>query len=276
MANTKRGPKQHGARPKPRPQPQKSGGLPPWLPGAVVLGLVAAVVVIFIATRPGPPPPPPPHVDYAAQLSAIKPSELDTVGKGSANSSRFRRLAEAPLTAGGKPEVLYIGAEYCPYCAAERWALIVALSRFGTFSGLQPITSAEASIPTFTFHGSSYRSSLVSFKPIEQLDQKQRDLDKTTAAELALEQKYSTGYPFVDFGNRISFDGATYDPSALQGLDWQQIVSELKTPSTATAQGILGSANVLTAAICGLTNQQPGGVCSDPVVQGLEKQLPGG
>ena len=46
-------------------------------------------------------------------------------------------ITGAPLTSGGKPEMLYIGAEYCPYCAAERWAMIVALSRFGTFSGLR-------------------------------------------------------------------------------------------------------------------------------------------
>src|SRR5215471_17073708 len=38
----------------------------------------------------------------------------------------------APLTSGGKPEMLYIGAEYCPYCAAMRWSMAVALSRFGT------------------------------------------------------------------------------------------------------------------------------------------------
>ena len=44
---------------------------------------------------------------------------------------------DAPaLTADGKPEVLYVGAEYCPFCAAERWPVVVALSRFGTWSGL--------------------------------------------------------------------------------------------------------------------------------------------
>ena len=43
----------------------------------------------------------------------------------------------SPLSSGGKPEVLYVGTEFCPYCAAESWSLIVALSRFGQFSGLQ-------------------------------------------------------------------------------------------------------------------------------------------
>ena len=72
-------------------------------------------------------------------------STLDAVGDGSGAVTAKptdHQPARAPLTANGKPEVLYMGAEYCPYCAAERWAMIVALSRFGTFSGLHTIHSA--------------------------------------------------------------------------------------------------------------------------------------
>ena len=42
----------------------------------------------------------------------------------------------------GKPGVLYIGAEYCPFCATERWAMVNALGRFGTFSGLKITNSS--------------------------------------------------------------------------------------------------------------------------------------
>ena len=55
-----------------------------------------------------------------------------------------------------------MGAEYCPYCAAERWAMAVALSRFGTFSDLRLIHSSSADIypntPTLSFYRSSYAS----------------------------------------------------------------------------------------------------------------------
>ena len=27
----------------------------------------------------------------------------------------------------GKPEIVFVGAEYCPYCAAERWPIVMAL-----------------------------------------------------------------------------------------------------------------------------------------------------
>jgi hypothetical protein len=83
----------------------------------------------------------------------------------------------SPRTAGGKPEVLYVGAGFCPYCAALRWPLIVALSRFGSFSGLTPDRSAITAgsgqrepypaTPTWTFHGSSYASKYLVFTPVE-------------------------------------------------------------------------------------------------------------
>ena len=60
----------------------------------------------------------------------------------------------------GKPEVLFVGAEYCPFCGAERWPLIVALARFGHFSRLKNMQSAPLSvfpgIQSFSFVGATY------------------------------------------------------------------------------------------------------------------------
>ena len=39
-----------------------------------------------------------------------------------------------PLTIDGKPTVVFVSEESCPFCAAERWPLVVALSHFGTWS----------------------------------------------------------------------------------------------------------------------------------------------
>ena len=75
------------------------------------------------------------------------------------------------LTSGGKPEVLYVGTEYCPYCDAESWPLIVALSRFGEFTGLRTSRSPlfEGIPPTdgWTFYGSSYTGRYLAFAPVE-------------------------------------------------------------------------------------------------------------
>lgn len=260
-------------RKKPKPPPAPSGP-PRWLPAVALLGVVAIAVVIFVLTRPGPAPPPPKHLDLAAQLAQDRTGELDRVGAGTATAARYKRVSEPALTADGKPQVLYIGAEYCPYCAGERWALIVALSRFGSFSRVQPITSSEGNLATFTFHGSSYTSSYVAFRPVEIADGSGKPLDTPSAAESALEQKYASGIPFVDFGNRMVFDGATYDVGVLQGLTWQQILTQLQQPGSDASQGIFGSANLITAGICELTGQEPAAVCSDPVIQNLAHRLP--
>ena len=54
------------------------------------------------------------------------------VGTGSVlgyNPKPITTIKGASLTSDGKPQMLYIGAEFCPYCAAMRWSMAVALSK---------------------------------------------------------------------------------------------------------------------------------------------------
>ena len=64
-----------------------------------------------------------------------------------------------------------MGAEYCPYCGAARWAMIVALSRFGTFSGLSTVhlssTDVDPNTPTWSFFQVTYTSKYLTFTPVE-------------------------------------------------------------------------------------------------------------
>ena len=269
------------AREKARSQARR--GLPPMLPVAAAVLVVAAIVILFIVFRPGKPTPSPsPQASAAiqqviAEVTSIPASRLDQVGAGR-SSNKLKAMSESPLTSGGKPEILYIGAEYCPFCAAERWPLIIALSRFGTFSGLQATTSSSSDVfadtATFTFRHASYRSDTISFVALELTDREQNVLQQPTAAQQALLQKYNAGIPFVDFGNRMYFAGATYDQTPISGLDWAKIAASLQDPSSPSAQGILGSANLITAAICAATGDQPSAACGGPVIQGIERQLP--
>jgi hypothetical protein len=82
------------------------------------------------------------------------------------------------------------------------------------------------------------------------------------------------GLPFIDLNNQY-FLGGGPDPAVLQNaagepLSWQQIAQALETPSSPVAQHILGTANWLTAGICLVTDQQPGSVCTVPVIQQVE------
>jgi hypothetical protein len=61
------------------------------------------------------------------------------------------------LSNNGKPTFVYIGAQGCPFCAQQRWAFAVALSRFGNFSSLFYDKSAtdDGNVPTFMFNFST-------------------------------------------------------------------------------------------------------------------------
>jgi hypothetical protein len=45
-----------------------------------------------------------------------------------------------------RPEIIFLGAEFCPYCATERWSIVMALSKFGTFSHLVGTTSSSTDV----------------------------------------------------------------------------------------------------------------------------------
>ncbi len=58
-----------------------------------------------------------------------------------------------------KPTFVFIGAQGCPFCAAMRWPVAIALSRFGNFSRLFYDRSAtiDANIPTIMFNFSEQK-----------------------------------------------------------------------------------------------------------------------
>ena len=272
---------QKRTRPMRKPVPR----YPAWfVPSAVVAGLVL-VVVAFLVIRWAitPPPPPPLNVDatqqVVANITSLPASELEQVGTGSANN--LIKPVSGPLLTGpsGMPEVFYLGAEYCPYCAAERWPMIIALSRFGTFSGLATTSSSSSDIypntPTFTFRSATYTSQYIDFQSVETSDRNQNALQSPTQVQQALVTKYDTSnsIPFVDFGNRYAFSGAMYVPDLLSNLSWQAVAASLQQPDSAQAKAILGSTNLITASICQLTGQQPDAVCSGASIQAIEKNL---
>jgi hypothetical protein len=208
-------------------------------------------------------------------VASVSPASLQTVGNGSTTLLAKPTKGDPALTLHGKPEFLYVGGEFCPYCAAERWSMIQALSRFGTFSGLSQIRSAVAdgNLATFTFYKSSYTSKYISFVPVENEDRNQSQLEPLTASEAKLFKKYTTGFPFLDFGGKYYQINAGYNPTDLTGLTQQQIAAQLKTPTSKVAQDILGEANNLTATLCKLTNNRPARVCLTPAITNLQTQL---
>jgi len=201
------------------------------------------------------------------QLSGISDSTLSTIGSPSGVGGPTTASGTL-LTSDGKPEVLYIGGEYCPYCAVERWALIVALSHFGTFTGLEYMLSSSTDInsnsPTFTFSNATYTSDYVAFVPVEEFNRTNEDTPwhPLTSAEQSVFTQYgSGGFPFLDLGNQYIVNGVqtTID---LSGQNWTQVASQLNNPNSSIAQAIDGAANKLISAICKIDGGEPASVCT--------------
>jgi Domain of unknown function (DUF929) len=158
--------------------------------------------------------------------------------------------------------------------------MAVALSRFGTLNGIDltqsSSTDTDPNTPTLDFLHTTYQSNYLSFVPVENVDRNKAPLQPTTSAENAVWAKYDNGggsFPFLDFGNKYSVTGPTFDPALLKGLTQTQVASRLANPSDPVAKAVDGAANLLTASICGMTKNQPASVCSDKTIAGLQTQI---
>jgi hypothetical protein len=262
--------------------------------GAAVAAVVLAVAVLVVvkiatggsrstggATRSAQPAP----TEVLAAVTGVPPGTLTTVGRGKVDTLPKPVTGQAVLTADGKPLVVYIGAEYCPFCAAQRWPLVVALSRFGTFRGLSVTHSASQDVfpdtATLSFHGASYTSQYLTFQgvetssnvrsgngyaPLDTTTVQQRQLLATFDAPPYVPPGSAGSIPFLDFGNQALIAGASYSPQLLAGKSATQVAAAVSNANDPVAQAVDGSANAFTALLCKLTGGQPGGVCSSPSV----------
>ncbi|MFL5588797.1 MAG: DUF929 family protein [Ktedonobacteraceae bacterium] len=275
----------------------------PW--GLIVgtLLVIAAIIGVFIylshqstgtGTGGGNTGSTPTSASVLNAVTHVSPTVLANVGTGGQQKILVSLKGGSPpplLGPRGKPEFFYTGAEYCPFCAAERWSVVVALSRFGTFSKLNQTTSSATDVypntPTFTFYQSTYTSQYIDFVAVETTTNQPdgsngyTTLQTPTADQQNLINKYDAppylsspgSIPFIDIGNQYVMQGANYSPDILSGHSWQDIAHDLSNSDSPVTQGIVGSANYLTAAICMATNQQPASVCKAGPVPQIEQSL---
>lgn len=224
-------------------------------------------------------------------VTRVSPRTFASVGDGGLPNP-IRALSPsqaAPLeTRDGKPEILYIDTEYCPYCAAERWSMIVALSRFGAFSSLHLTESTPYDVApdtrTFAFHGSHYSSPYIDFAAVEFQDRDGKPLDAFTVDERQIFEMYDAppyvpanltrAIPFISFANEYYAVNGGYDPQVLGGLSWLDIATALNSPTDPVAQNVVGNANYITAAICQVTQNAPDRVCGAAPIRQIEQRLP--
>jgi hypothetical protein len=296
-----------GSRPAPTPPKRTvSGAMMAW--GAVGLVVVIIVVLVVVKATSGNGPTSSSHqavrpasASLVNTVTTVPASVFDTVGADIpaefAGVKPIVITGQPPLTLNGKaPSMMYYGAEYCPFCAAERWSMVLSLSRFGTWHGLDTTASGlqDGDYSTFTFRDATYDSKYINFVPIEACTNVvdstatgcngYKPLQTPTKAEAAVLAKYASSqfvpgntqgisFPYINVDNKVLFSGSTYEPGGLTGQTQAEIASALKDPTNPVTQAIVATSNYLSAAICSATDQQPGSVCQSSGVTAAAKAL---
>ncbi|MHB8319269.1 MAG: DUF929 family protein [Acidimicrobiales bacterium] len=284
------------------PAPRRSPAtLLAWGTVALVVVIVVVLVVVKLtssSTTPGQPSkfiPASPVV--VKEVTNIPPSVYNEVGINSPAAP-----ITPPTVSNGHPALVfsnlpgafYFGAEFCPYCAAERWAIVAALSRFGKFSSLGDMQSSSTDVypstPTFTFVRATYTSPYLAlvtreyesnvpapgggYTLLQRLNKEETNLvNSYDGPKLFPAETQSGSFPFVDIGNKVFVSGASYPPSVLSGLTREEIASGLSDPKSVPTQAIIAAANYLSAGICSVTSEKPASVCNSPGVKAATNAL---
>jgi Domain of unknown function (DUF929) len=257
--------------------------------GLIIVAIVLLAALVFIRHKDNNNTQPttaetfsPAPVSLIQALAQVPAAASNAVGVTTPNSTTVAPTATrnpsvwtaSTRHATSVPVVFFYGAEFAPYAAAERWPLIVALSRFGTFGQLGLLQSsgsdAFSGTDTFTFSHATYSSDVIDLQTDERYSTliptgaRYVSLQKPTrrqAASVAAYDTSATTFPLLDIANRYVLVGSGFSPSVLAGLSQTQIAADLSVPENPVAQVVLASANEITAAVCTVTGQLPGKVC---------------
>lgn len=292
-----------GARPGPRPQAGGTGRRPPGRRAAaearrkrrnlftllavvVVVAIVAVVVILGIqstnqkaaARKPIP-------ADLTTVLTKVPVTDLvaaasrvsthNLVGAATLSGQPLTSTVTTGATKTTEPEVLFVGAEFCPICATERWAMTVALSEFGTFTNLEQTRSAvrDGDIATLSFYGATYTSPYLVFTHYETTTNQPKGsgyvpLQTPPASVQSIWQNtlaqfgQQPSFPFLDIGGKYLVYTAQYSQADLSGMNFNQIAGDVGNNDTKVGAEIDASAAELVHYICGITGNKPATLCS--------------
>ena len=257
---------------------------------AAVVAVVAAMVGVRVATGDSAGPSAPSSTAPAtlvATLTNVPTTSFAQAGRGEVRAPQVMD-STGVTTKDGRPYVLYVGAEYCPFCAVERWPLTIALSRFGSFSGLKEAHSAvtEGNLPTVSYRGATYVSDYLTFDGVELSTGQSAETGTVVRANAEQQRLLDTydappyasqggGIPFLYVGGRYLLHGSSIADLRLftPGGDVSRTATQAVDPATELGAATLASANTLTAAFCTLTGDRPAKVCDSSVVRTLQREL---
>jgi len=170
---------------------------------------------------------------------------------------KFVEVSKDTIRRGGKIFVFFVGAEFCPYCAAERWAIVRSLQKFGQWDGLKQTISAARdqpflNLPTYDFTKATYNSPHIEFVAREIKDREFKPLQKLLKTEEKIVRKHNSKkeIPFLLIGGRFMQVGSGFPPKIFIGHTFRQTETELKKVESEIRKTIDEEANVISALLC--------------------------
>jgi len=190
---------------------------------------------------------------------------------------KFMHVTDEPLKRpGGKSLVFFMGAGFCPFCAAERWAIVNALGNFGRWEGLVETASADhdekyLNIPTVSFARAKYESDHVEFVGRETADRNFEPLQELGERDYEILDTFNPDQiiPFLLIDGQFMQVGTGYSPQILEGMDHAQVRAELANPASPMGRAMKAEIDNITALICKSIGGGKTGVCNSDNIKTL-------
>ncbi|HXG08143.1 MAG TPA: DUF929 family protein [Nitrososphaera sp.] len=171
---------------------------------------------------------------------------------------KFMHVTNEPMKrASGKSLVFFMGSGFCPFCAAERWAIVEALGKFGKWEGLVETTSAGhdekyLNIPTVSFARAKYESDYIEFVGRETADRNFEPLQELNEKDYEILDTFNPDQiiPFLLIDGQFMQVGSGYSPQLLEHMDHAKVRAELANPYSPVGKAIREEIDNIAALIC--------------------------
>jgi hypothetical protein len=216
----------------------------------------------------------------AVSVRALAGNAIAQLGRGQVVAPERLPPGAPRLSSDGHPEIMFICAEYWPQCAAERWALVMALAKFGTFSNLLGTTSsagdADAGTPTFSFYGARYSSKYLALTtdelesnryvgdgeyPLLQSPTRQ-EMSMISTWDVAPYTAKAGSIPFAYIGGKFIVTSAQYNAAAIASTSFATAAGIMTSGTSTVSRQVEAAAGYLVGDLCALNHDQPASVCS--------------
>jgi hypothetical protein len=253
-----------------------------WAGLVMVVVVIGGAVALFFARGGGS------GADATAASGNVAAGAVPAGSRGPSNAAwvaldQVRGAPGEPVLDGGKPLVFFMGTEWCPFCATERWALVEATSRFGKWSGLGELQSRSGqdffpSLSTYDLSKATYTSDYISLRHKELQTVAGEPLQKLGSFEEGLvnedDERGSIPFLFASGAPGRYTVELGFSPGLLAGQSFASLRKGVATGApTPAAEAIGGQADAITALICKVDGRQPANVCANGSIPALEAEI---